>query len=1422
MNALPLARLLVVDDEAASMQALCDTLQDHGYETAGFTTGEAALQALRETRFDVLLTDLMMPGMGGVALLTAALEIDPQIVGVLVTGAGTIETAVQAMKAGALDYVLKPVKLGAILPVLARAVTIRRLRLENMELRDTVAIHGLSQAIAHTLDPNVLLDKIADAALAQFQADEVSIMLVGGDGRSLYVAAVRGAGRDALLGSRVAVGEGIAGWVAARREPLILEGEVKDPRMASLHPRADIQSALSMPMITRNQVIGVININCTRRRGAFTFGQVKMLSIFTNAAAAGIEAARLHSDQRRIDARYHDVLQMVGDGIVSIDAEQRIVIFNAGAEALFGYTPQEAIGQPIGMLLPAELAEVHRRHVQAFAQGDQASRAMDGRSRVVGRRKDGSLFDAEVGISWRPEEGKMLCTAVVRGVAARVLQEEKVARLTRIHAVMGSINSAVVRSRDHRELAREACRVAVEEGGFGIAWIGRLDPVALTVEPTSSAGVDAELMLAANAALPLGRGVAGRAFAEQRPAYSADIANEPGPGSPFRDEAIRRGYRSAAVLPLRVGGATVGFLVLYAPAANYFDSEEQGLLTRLANDISFGMEHLFNLDQLSIAHRAVEQERELLAQRVAERTAALALSNQQLLEKEQLLSESQRIAHIGGWSWTLKGPMLWTDEAYRILGVSRQAFTPTVESLLDRIHPEDRQQTQRWFQACAAGEGPDDLVIRVLLPDGRVRFVSGRGELTYDAENRPIQMAGTVQDITARRETELALVAAREAADSANRAKSAFLAAMSHEIRTPMNGVIGMVEVLSHSRLSEPQADAVRTIRASAFALLGLIDDILDFSKIEAGRLELERSPLALPELIESVCDTLLPVAIDKDVELSLFISPQVPAKVWADPTRLRQILFNLAGNAIKFSAGRAQRHGRVSLRADVAAGAPPRLVLIFADNGIGIAPEMLPQLFTSFTQAEGSTTRRFGGTGLGLAICKRLVTLMNGQIDVQSTLGMGSTFTVTLPLETVAGSTGRPGLDLTGLECIVAGSDVNVDDLRVYLEHAGARVHWVADVGAAARRAAGLSRPVVIHNTRRDMPSVDALHTAFAATPDVRHLLIARGRRRRARVIAAHMITLDGNSLRRTALLRAVAVAAGRASPEVLHDSGVEHLAHEQGVPPTVAKARAQGRLILVAEDDEVNQKVILRQLEVLGYAAEVAANGTEALQLWHAGRHGLLLTDLHMPGMDGYALAEAIRREEVEGGLGGSGRMPILALTANALRGEALRAQAAGMDEYLTKPLQLHLLEAALAKWLPRGDAVTTPATLAGELYEAPRNVQDAPAVDVAVLKGLVGDDPEIVREFLADYRTSAGRLATELRAAQTADDARAIGAIAHKLKSSSRSVGALALGDLCAELENASRTHRREGILRGMAQFELALLAVDAQISDLLARR
>jgi PAS domain S-box-containing protein len=426
-NAVSPARILIVDDQAAQMRALCDTLRDQGYETTGVTRGEDALKAVHEHQFDLLLTDLMMPGMDGVALLTAALKIDAQLVGILMTGMGTIETAVQAMQAGALDYILKPFKLSAVLPVLARALTVRRLRLDNLELRNTVAMHELNQALAHTLNPNDLLDKIADAALEQCEADEVSIMLPTDEGRAFYVAAARGEHSETLLGTRVASSAGITGWVASRREPLVLQGEVTDPLLASLRPRAEVQSTLSMPLVSRDRLVGVININCIRKRRAFTLGQIKVLSIFTNAAAAGIEAARLYEAQRRTDARYQEVLQMAADGIISTDHEQRIVVFTGGAGKLFGYSPEEVLGQPLEMLLPVDAVATHRAHVQSFGEGPDVSHRMAARGgNLLGRRKDATLFPVEVGISKRSEAGKVLYTAVVRDITERKRAEQQV------------------------------------------------------------------------------------------------------------------------------------------------------------------------------------------------------------------------------------------------------------------------------------------------------------------------------------------------------------------------------------------------------------------------------------------------------------------------------------------------------------------------------------------------------------------------------------------------------------------------------------------------------------------------------------------------------------------------------------------------------------------------------------------------------------------------------------------------------------------------------------------------------------------------------------------------------------------------------------------------------------------------------------
>ena len=680
------------------------------------------------------------------------------------------------------------------------------------------------------------------------------------------------------------------------------------------------------------------------------------------------------------------------------------------------------------------------------------------------------------------------------------------------------------------------------------------------------------------------------------------------------------------------------------------------------------------------------------------------------------------------------------------------------------------------------------------------------------------------------------LVKARDAAQAANLAKSTFLATMSHEIRTPMNGVIGMVEVLARGPLSDPQAEALRIIRSSAFSLLRIIDDVLDFSKIEAGRMELEHEPVLIGDLVGAICDALSPVAFDKGVDLDLFIAPQVPEQVWSDATRLRQVLCNLLGNAIKFSAGQPHRRGRVSLRLDVTPDVmpdiAPSLVLRVADNGIGMAPQDLTHLFASFTQAETSTTRRFGGSGLGLAICQRLVALMGGSIAVQSAPDEGSVFTVTLPVEVVPGTVHPAGPDLADLDCIVVGSDMAADDLRLTLAHAGARVWLVTELDAAAHQASGMDRPVLIHNAGPGNPEAGVLNRRFAALANARHLVLVRGglqhAQKEAAEAAADVLTLDGNGLKSAALVRMVAVAAGRASPRMAAPDTDDLLASRGLQAPTVAEARSQDRLILIAEDDRVNQIVILRQLEVLGYAGEVASDGNEALRLLNTGRYALLLTDLHMPDMDGYSLARAIRLDEAQREHPGPRRLPILALTANALRGEAIRAQEAGMDEYLTKPLQLQLLEAALRKWMPEAGGRAEPTEWSGDpqAVAAPAavpadTVAAATAVDVSVLQALIGDEPAMVRSLLLDYLMSAQLSATAMHAAHAANDIARIGDIAHQLKSSSRSVGALGLGEHCAELENACQAPMQQGISRRLAQVDAELRRVVACLHQLLAQ-
>ncbi|MGS0755713.1 ATP-binding protein [Roseateles sp. GG27B] len=712
----------------------------------------------------------------------------------------------------------------------------------------------------------------------------------------------------------------------------------------------------------------------------------------------------------------------------------------------------------------------------------------------------------------------------------------------------------------------------------------------------------------------------------------------------------------------------------------------------------------------------------------------------------------------------------WNPQAEQIFGFSRgEALGELFENLIIPV-PMRKAHRHELEQFLQTGRSPmlgNRIEVTALRADG-VEFPAEMAMVAIRG-GEAVFFNAFLRDISERKRIELELVAARDEAQQASVAKSAFLSTMSHEIRTPMNGVIGMIDVLHHTGLQGGQLEMVNLIRESAYSLLHIIEDVLDFSKIEAGKLEIERLPMSVSDVLQKACDLLDHLAEKNGVELTLFIDPMLPDRVQGDALRLRQVLVNIVNNAIKFSS--KQRHpGWVSVRAVLAGRSPKQVTVEFRvmDNGIGMDEETRARLFSAFTQADASTTRRFGGTGLGLAISSHLVQLMGGAIAVQSAPGQGAIFTVRLPFEplTVEASGADPLADVSGLSCLVLGDAQGLgDDMAAYLRHGGAHVERAENLAAALQLTAELAPGpwLFVINAKHATPPLEALRTAcrarlkqdppFMVLEHGRHSLgiephfvvIDRGRRRQGRTQTADVVSMDGDVMNRQSFLRAVALAAERAQKAAAEDlqflpahGPVGGVTARPTKPLSRNRTSQQSSLILVAEDNETNQKVILHQLGLLGYTADVANDGRAALARWQSGDYALLLTDLHMPEMDGYELSLAIRSFEAD-----ERHMPIVALTANAIKGEAERCFAVGMNGYLSKPAQLADLKALLQEWLPMA-ATALPALAAPATPATPTARADGRAipVDVSVLKALVGDDPAVVDEFLREFRLVRGR--------------------------------------------------------------------------------
>jgi PAS domain S-box-containing protein len=955
-------RLLVVEDDRELMASLCEAMANHGYETLGVTSGEDAIEALKQQNFDLLLTDLVMPDMDGIALLREGLAVDPHLVGIIMTEQGTVETAVDAMKVGAFDYILKPLNLKDLLRLLSRAMEVRQLRLGDVKLRQGMAVQGLFEAISYLHDSSAILNKAADAALEQCEADEASVMVPVPERDELCVVVARGEGRWNLLGERIPIDKGVAGWVARHREPLTLHGEVKKEGAAPVKPRADIRSAISMPMLVGGKLTGVLNVNATQRRRPFSLGQVKALNILASIAAAGSEGAQLYTRMRAAEEKFRSIFVNSVKGIFQSSPEGRYITANPSLARIFRHnSPDELI---------AAITDIQRqiyvdpnRYAEFTSLLEKSDNLVDFEFQAY--RKDGSIaWLSQNARAVRDEHGMLRCyEGTVQDISERKRSETH-------NAVQLAVNRTLAESADLRVAGPLLLQALCEtlQWKLGAIWLVDKDANVLRYESIwhpPQADFEEFVAVSQKMTFPPGIGLPGRVWAKGKVAWIPDVTTDS--NFPQAPVAAKVGLHGAVGFPIKIGDKTVGIFEFFSDQIYQPDHE----LLELMGDIGIK-----------------------IGQFVERRQAAEELSRME--SKYRTLVES-----IPGiiYAADLNGSTTYVSpQIEKLLGFSPAEWLADPQYRIKQLHPDDKQRVPaEYAEAVAAGQ-PFRSEYRLLARDGRTLWVSDEAAAVLNDAGRPVFYQGVILDLSRRKELEQHLRQAEKMASLGT-----LLGGLAHELNNPLFAISGYTQMLSEqvSRGEyEGMSEDLAAVRDAVKRATGIIERFLGQARPADGR----RNRCEVNAVVKRALDLVANDFTIHRVRVETKFQPDLPM-ISADPNALSEVFLNLFTNA---RHAMVQAHGQGTLTVATGLSAPgpgvPQVEIRVTDDGPGIAPAQLDRIFDPFF-----TTKAVGeGTGLGLFICHQIVAEFGGLLTCESQPGAGATFIVRLPA-LQGDTTGKP-----------------------------------------------------------------------------------------------------------------------------------------------------------------------------------------------------------------------------------------------------------------------------------------------------------------------------------------------------------------------------------------------------------------------------